>query len=73
MVDTFFVLQLRHENHLRVRTAHLLQCLQIADLHGRFGIKFFGCQSHQFCRFHVGPCGNDLAFGEATLLGGAGE
>lgn len=34
MVDALLVLHLGDEDHLRVAAAHLLQGLEIADLHG---------------------------------------
>ena len=46
MTDSFLILHLRNEYHLRVAAAHLFQSLQITDLHSRLAVQFFGSQSH---------------------------
>ena len=46
MTDSFLILHLRNEYHLRVAATHLFQSLQITDLHSRLAVQFFGSQSH---------------------------
>ena len=46
MVDALLVLHFRDEDHLRVAAAHLLQCLQVADLHGCLRVQLLRCHPH---------------------------
>lgn len=53
MVDALLVLHLGDEDHLCVAAAHLLQRLEVADLHGCLRVQLLRCHSHQFGGFDV--------------------
>jgi hypothetical protein len=73
MVYSLLVLHLRNENHLGVAAAHLLQRLEVADLHGCLAIQFLSCLPHQLSRLHISTRRDDLAFGETAFLGSTRE
>lgn len=73
MVNSLLVLHLGNEDDLGVAAAHLLQGLQVADLHGCLAVQFLRCLPHQFGRLHVCARRDDLTFGEAAFLGSTGE
>ncbi len=70
VVNPLLVLHVGDEDDLGVAAAHLLQRLQIADLHGGLAVEFLGSQTHQLGRLHIRPRRYDFAFGEPALLGG---
>lgn len=70
MVDSVLVLHVRDENHLGVAPAHLLQGLQVSDLHRGLAVEFVSSHPHQLGCFDVGTGRDNLAFGQPPLLGG---
>jgi hypothetical protein len=69
MVDPVLVLHVRDENHLGVAPAHLLQGLQVSDLHRGLAVEFVSSHPHQLGCFDVGTGRDNLAFGQPPLLG----
>jgi hypothetical protein len=73
MVDAFLVLHFRDEDDFGVGSAHLLQSLQVADLHGGLAVELVCSLAHELGGLDIGPCRDDLAFGKSAFLGSGGE
>jgi len=69
MVDSLLVLHVGDEDDLGVAAAHLLQRLQIPDLHGRLAVELLRGQPHELGRLHIRPRRDNLALGQPPLLG----
>mgnify|MGYP006958842166 CR=1 FL=1 len=48
VVDAFLPSHFRYEDDLGVALPHVLEGLQVSNLHGSLGVEFVGRQPHQF-------------------------
>lgn len=48
VVDAFLASHFRHEDDLGVALAHVLEGLQVSNLHGSLGVELVCRQPHQF-------------------------